>query len=222
MRHRAPTRPILRRPAVRTALLSSAGAVAVAAAVTGAVTAPSADPAVPVAFSVPASAGVRSGERVDVTLAQRSARRHRLEVAALTHRVAVVRSAVAAAAREQAAQERAKAERVSRDRQRLRLAVRDPQGAARVLAAQRGWGRTQFACLDSLWSKESQWRTSADNPTSSAYGIPQALPGARMATMGQDWRTNPLTQIRWGLQYIESSYGTPCAAWAHSRATNWY
>ncbi len=224
MRHRAPTRPVLRRPAVRTALLSSAGAVAAAAAVSGAVAAPSQDAAqtVPAAFSVPASAHVHAGELADATRARRSAGKHRSEVAALTHRVGVVRSQVAAAARQQAEAERARAERVSRDRERLRLAVRDPQSAARVLAARRGWGQTQFSCLDSLWSKESQWRTTADNPTSSAYGIPQALPGKRMATVGPDWRTNPLTQITWGLRYIESAYGTPCAAWAHSRATNWY
>ena len=155
-------------------------------------------------------------------MARRSAGEHRDEVAALSHRLGLVRSAVAAAARDQAEQARARVERVSRDRERLRLAVRDPQSAARVLAARRGWGQTQFSCLDSLWSKESRWQTSADNPTSSAHGIPQALPGVRMATMGEDWRTNPLTQIRWGLAYIESTYGTPCAAWAHSRATNWY
>ncbi|MBC7639333.1 MAG: hypothetical protein H7231_06080 [Rhodoferax sp.] len=224
MRHRAPTRPVLRRPVVRTALLCSAGAVAAAAALSGAVAVPSGGSAqaVPAAFSVPTSARVHAGELADVTMARRSAGEHRGEVAALSHRVGLVRSAVAAAAREQAEQVRARAERVSRDRERLRLAVRDPQSAARVLAARRGWGQTQFSCLDLLWSKESQWQTSADNPTSSAYGIPQALPGVRMATSGKDWRTNPLTQIRWGLQYIESAYGTPCAAWAHSRATNWY
>ncbi len=224
MRHRAPTRPVLRRPVVRTALLCSAGAVAAAAAVSGAVAAPSggAAQAVPAVFVVPASARVHAGEHADVTMARRSAGEHRSEVAAVSHRVGVLRSQVAAAERQKAEQERARAERVSRDRERLRLAVRDPQSAARVLAARRGWGQTQFSCLDSLWSKESQWRTSADNPTSSAYGIPQALPGKRMATVGADWRTNPLTQITWGLRYIESAYGTPCAAWAHSRATNWY
>nr|WP_210424473.1 hypothetical protein [Gephyromycinifex aptenodytis] len=63
---------------------------------------------------------------------------------------------------------------------------------------------------------------SADNPTSSAYGIPQALPGPRMASHGKDWRTNPETQIRWGLDYIQKRYGNPCKAWSHSRATNWY
>lgn len=85
-----------------------------------------------------------------------------------------------------------------------------------------GWGSDQFACLDKLWTKESNWRVNADNPTSSAYGIPQALPGKKMASAGADWQTNPRTQIIWGLGYIKSTYGTPCAAWNHSVAVNWY
>ncbi|GAB7190253.1 hypothetical protein NUM3379_09590 [Kineococcus sp. NUM-3379] len=103
-----------------------------------------------------------------------------------------------------------------------RSAERDPRGAARILAAERGWGEEQFSCLDKLWTKESGWDPSADNPTSSAYGIPQALPGKKMASEGEDWETNPLTQIRWGLGYIEGRYGSPCAAWGHSRSHNWY
>lgn len=62
----------------------------------------------------------------------------------------------------------------------------------------------------------------ADNPSSSAYGIPQALPGRKMSSAGADWRTNPATQISWGLGYIANRYGTPCAAWSHSRSHNWY
>jgi len=98
----------------------------------------------------------------------------------------------------------------------------DTRSAGRELAAQRGWTGGQFSCLERLWTKESGWKHTADNPTSSAYGIPQALPGKKMASAGEDWETNPLTQITWGLGYIEQVYGTPCAAWAHSRATNWY
>lgn len=101
----------------------------------------------------------------------------------------------------------------------------DPGSAravGRSLAAQRGWGDDQFACLDKLWTKESNWRVDADNPSSSAYGIPQALPGSKMATAGDDWRTNPATQITWGLGYIEGRYGTPCSAWSHSVAKGWY
>ncbi|WNB85095.1 ubiquitin-like domain-containing protein [Cellulomonas sp. ATA003] len=96
------------------------------------------------------------------------------------------------------------------------------QGIAREMVLARGWGEDQFSCLVKLWHKESGWRVTADNPSSSAYGIPQALPGSKMASAGADWRTNPATQIRWGLGYIDGRYGTPCAAWGHSQARNWY
>jgi hypothetical protein len=95
-----------------------------------------------------------------------------------------------------------------------------PKAIAQTMLAQRGWSG-QFSCLNSLWNKESGWSVSAANP-SGAYGIPQALPGSKMASAGSDWQTNPATQIRWGLNYISSTYGTPCAAWAHSQANNWY
>ena len=80
---------------------------------------------------------------------------------------------------------------------------------------------TEWTCLLNLWTKESSWLYDAENP-SGAYGIPQALPGDRMASAGADWQTDPTTQIRWGLGYIQSRYGTPCGAWAHSQSTGWY
>ncbi|MDF6021177.1 tachylectin-related carbohydrate-binding protein [Streptomyces sp. JH34] len=87
----------------------------------------------------------------------------------------------------------------------------------------RDWATTaQWTCLDSLWTRESGWRWNAQNPTSAAYGIPQANPGSKMASAGGDWRTNPLTQIHWGLDYIDDRYGTPCSAWSHSQSTGWY
>ncbi|MEO7263103.1 MAG: ubiquitin-like domain-containing protein [Jatrophihabitantaceae bacterium] len=95
------------------------------------------------------------------------------------------------------------------------------QQIAAGMVAARGWGGDQFSCLVSLWNKESGWRTTAANP-SGAYGIPQALPGSKMASAGADWQTSASTQISWGLGYIASVYGTPCSAWAHSQATNWY
>jgi hypothetical protein len=112
-------------------------------------------------------------------------------------------------------------ERASRDEQRRKLAG-TPKEVALNLLGDHGWKSDQFSCLDKLWTKESQWKVNADNPSSSAYGIPQALPGNRMAAYGSDWRTNPVTQIKWGLDYIESAYGSPCNAWAHSVASNWY
>ena len=87
---------------------------------------------------------------------------------------------------------------------------------------ERGWGTDQYDCLVSLWNKESRWNTYAQNRSSGAYGIPQALPGEKMATVAPDWQTNPATQIEWGLRYIQGRYGSPCGAWAHSQARNWY
>jgi hypothetical protein len=112
-------------------------------------------------------------------------------------------------------------ERASRDAERKKLEG-TPKEVALNLLGDHGWKSDQFSCLDKLWTKESQWKVSADNPSSSAYGIPQALPGNRMAAYGSDWRTNPVTQIKWGLDYIESAYGSPCNAWAHSVANGWY
>jgi hypothetical protein len=102
-----------------------------------------------------------------------------------------------------------------------RNVIRDPRAYARLLLAERGWSN-QFDCLNLLYQRESGWNYHATNPSSGAYGIPQALPGSKMASAGADWRTNPATQIRWGLDYIAERYGTPCGAWAHSQATGWY
>lgn len=100
-----------------------------------------------------------------------------------------------------------------------------PAGTAQEIAhakvLSRGWGEDQFSCLVSLWNRESGWRTNASNP-SGAYGIPQALPGSKMASAGADWATNPATQIEWGLGYISGRYGTPCGALGHSHSTGWY
>jgi hypothetical protein len=89
-------------------------------------------------------------------------------------------------------------------------------------ASQFGWGADQFSCLVNLWGKESGWNYQAMNASSGATGIPQALPGSKMATAGADWQTSAATQIRWGLDYISRGYGTPCSAWSHSQSVNWY
>lgn len=85
-----------------------------------------------------------------------------------------------------------------------------------------GWGREQYSCLVKLWDRESNWRVNAYNASSGAYGIPQALPGNKMATAGPDWLTNPETQINWGINYIKNRYGSPCSALSHSDRHNWY
>jgi len=85
-----------------------------------------------------------------------------------------------------------------------------------------GWGQDQFDCLVALWNRESGWNVYAHNAGSGAYGIPQALPGDKMASAGADWATNPATQVSWGLSYIAGRYATPCGAWEHSETVGWY
>jgi hypothetical protein len=85
-----------------------------------------------------------------------------------------------------------------------------------------GFATGQMPALDNLWERESGWNHLASNPSSGAYGIPQALPGSKMGSVASDWRTNPATQIKWGLGYIKDRYGSPAAAWAFFQANNWY
>lgn len=103
-----------------------------------------------------------------------------------------------------------------------------PAPNAAVVGEAQAYARTQVAneeewnCLYNLWARESGWRVEAYNASSGATGIPQSLPGSRMAAFGDDWETNPVTQINWGLSYISGRYGTPCGAWAHSENVGWY
>ena len=97
-----------------------------------------------------------------------------------------------------------------------------PQQIAEAMLGSFGWSASQFSCLDPLWAHESGWSVSAYNAGSGAFGIPQALPGSRMASAGPDWQTDAATQIKWGLEYIKGTYGSPCSAWAHEEATGWY
>ncbi|HEY3033977.1 MAG TPA: hypothetical protein VGJ54_04885 [Streptosporangiaceae bacterium] len=97
------------------------------------------------------------------------------------------------------------------------------RGVARRMLHHFHWSvRKQFRYLNWLWNRESGWNKYASNPYSGAYGIPQALPGSKMASAGPNWRSNAWTQIRWGLRYIRARYGTPRRAWNHSQATGWY
>ncbi len=104
--------------------------------------------------------------------------------------------------------------------------ARTPKGAravAKVLMDEEyGWGDNQYECLNSLWTKESHWNYKSSNKRSGAHGIPQALPATKMDVVGTDWRTNPVTQISWGLLYIDSRYDTPCKAWSKFKRSNWY
>jgi hypothetical protein len=101
-------------------------------------------------------------------------------------------------------------------------AIANQAFAKSYMDAQYNWGEDQHSCLVNLWNHESGWRHNADNPNSSAYGIPQALPGSKMASAGADWRTNPETQIKWGLSYIDKRYNTPCGAWSAFKKKGWY
>ena len=141
---------------------------------------------------------------------------------------AVVAAKAAAAARREAAAKvaRAKARQALAAKKQALVAnaQKDPRAAARALLGDYGFDDGQWSCLDNLWNGESGWRFTAENSSSGAYGIPQSLPGSKMGSVGADWRTNPVTQIKWGLQYIRSSYGTPCNAWDQwqSRSPHWY
>jgi hypothetical protein len=101
-------------------------------------------------------------------------------------------------------------------------AHRTPRQIAISLLRKFGWSKRQFRYLNPLWSHESSWNVHAENAYSGAYGIPQAVPGAKMATAGPHWRTSARTQILWGLRYIKGRYGSPRAAWNHELATGWY
>ena len=97
-----------------------------------------------------------------------------------------------------------------------------PRQIAQAMLGSFGWSSSQFSCLDPLWEHESRWSVTAANPGSGAFGIPQALPGSRMASAGPDWQTSAATQITWGLRYIRDTYGSPCAVRSHEQATGWY
>lgn len=146
--------------------------------------------------------------------------------AGLAERAAETVAAAEAAAAAAQAQREAEAAAAAKAAAEAAALANTPAGAqqtARRMAAEKyGWGDAQFSCLKSLWTKESSWNYQAYNDSSGATGIPQALPGSKMASAGADWQTNATTQIAWGLDYISRAYGTPCSAWGHSQATDWY
>ena len=136
------------------------------------------------------------------------------------------------AARKKAAEKKAAEQRKKAAEQRKRKAAQerlqavqaDPKPVAQEIMREYGFGDDQWSCLAYLWTGESDWRWDATNPSSGAYGIPQSLPASKMASAGADWKTNPETQIRWGLDYIKQSYGSPCGAmnfW-NSQNPHWY
>jgi hypothetical protein len=153
--------------------------------------------------------------------AERAAAARRAAQKAAAARKAAAAQAAALAAQQQAASQPAQAQAPAPQP----VAPPQPSGSAQQIAmamlGSYGWPASQFSCLNALWARESGWNVYAANPDG-AYGIPQALPGSKMASAGADWQTNAATQIRWGLGYIKGLYGSPCGAWAHSQATGWY
>ena len=104
--------------------------------------------------------------------------------------------------------------------------ARTPTGAKvvakTIMASEYGWNNYQYSCLQTLWTRESHWNYQARNKRSGAHGIPQALPAIKMEIIATDWRTNPVTQIRWGLHYIDLRYATPCKALAKFKRSHYY
>lgn len=111
---------------------------------------------------------------------------------------------------------------VSQQVELARTSVGAKKVAKSIMFTEYAWGADQFTCLNRLWTKESHWNYRARNKKSGAHGIPQALPATRMESISSDWRTNPVTQIRWGLRYIEARYMSPCAALAKFKRSNYY
>ena len=111
---------------------------------------------------------------------------------------------------------------ISRQVEMARTSVGAKKVAKAIMTEEFGFNDAQFSCLNSLWTKESHWNYKSHNKSSGAHGIPQALPADKMSVVGTDWRTNPVTQIRWGLRYITMRYDTPCKAWSHFKSRNYY
>jgi hypothetical protein len=221
----------IRRPAVTSSVL-----LAVLATTAAGVQAADRHQTGSAAFTVPTEAVAQANELSDAQLedsarlaADRNATNASLAAAQEKDRLtAVVAAKAAAKARQDAAAKAARDQaRQALEAQKqaiLANAQADPRSAAKALLSEFGFDAGQFGCLDNLWNGESGWRYNASNGSSGAYGIPQSLPGSKMASVGSDWQSNPVTQIRWGLQYIKSSYGTPCNAWNtwEGRSPHWY
>ena len=145
-------------------------------------------------------------------------------------KAAAAKAAAAKAAAQQAAQQQAAQQQATQQQAAQQTTAQpatsapsgSPQQIAEQMLSQFGWSSSQFSCLQPLWALESGWNIYASNPSSGAYGIPQALPGSKMASAGPDWQGDAATQIRWGLTYIQGTYGSPCAAWSHEEADGWY
>lgn len=229
----------------KTAALIAAGAVTVATAATAAATTLTSGPSGPLGLHDPAAsrsheaaAGLLLASPDQLTVqavvqgtASQAVATYQIRDAAAeladAHWAAARKQAAKKAAASRAAAARAAAAQSQPTAQSQTTSVTvaasgSAQHIAQNMLASFGWSPSQFSCLEPLWAHESGWSVTAENPDTGAYGIPQALPGSRMASAGPDWQTNAATQIRWGLEYIKDTYGSPCAAWSHEEADGWY
>jgi hypothetical protein len=212
------------------AVLSSPGELATSLAVPApalAISAPAAATAADQLAAERAAAKARANreaERVKLAAAKQADKRANSlgkQTKAIAAQQAKIKAELVAAAKK-AAEEKAARERALRNRG-YQPGVTDPREMARqILKNKYGYGSSQFDCFNNIIIRESMWRVNATNPSSGAYGIPQALPGSKMATVASDWRTNPATQIIWGIEYMKDRYGSPCAAWSFKSANGWY
>jgi hypothetical protein len=233
-------RQTLHRQTPKIALIAAGSALALAGIAAGTVVtwpgdSPAASASLADADSLAASGNVAASAATDHVMAGSV---HQLKVSGAAARQAAQRQAIARewarnAARAKAAAARSAAARAAAARKQQSPATSaaatrpvtasgSPRQIAEGMLGSHGWSSSQFSCLQPLWNAESGWNASASNTSSGAYGIPQALPGSKMASAGPDWQTSAATQIRWGLGYIRSVYGSPCAAWSHEQAYGWY
>ena len=205
-KHRdAPPEPALKSSLRKSVTYSGIAVAATGIAVTGGVAVKDQAPADTASATIAAAQSTRSADDADATLDDRG------------HDVS--RSDRRTATDKKKALDQASGGQVTHTED---LAQQDPRDIARSLMAEYGLDESEFDCLDSLWMSESDWDPTADNPTSTAYGIPQALTGGTHSNIPADYRTNPVSQIRWGLWYIKNSYGTACSAWEFKQANQWY
>ena len=168
-----------------------------------------------------ANRAVARAQLVAAKQAMKRAKSLGLETKAIAEQQAKIKAELAAAAKK-AAEEKAALKRALKNRG-YEPGVTDPKEIARqILKNKYGYGSSQFSCFNNIIMRESMWKINATNPSSGAYGIPQALPGSKMATIASDWRTNPATQIIWGIEYMKDRYGSPCGAWGFKSSHGWY
>jgi hypothetical protein len=218
-KHRAPGKhkaARVPRRALRTSVaLTGLAAAATGVSVTGGLISQDPDALTPAAADVAATAPAETGGGAEASAAEPT-----MDAAALEERAGrqvASRSGRRTDAAKAAALEMTGGSGVTRSE---KLSEGDPRDIARVLLPAYGFSSDQFSCLDSLYVSESDWRVDADNPTSSAYGIPQAL--TQLHDLPADYMTSAESQIRWGLEYIQDTYGTPCSAWSFKQGNGWY